>query len=144
MNIASSNKIDRCHVMNVWHVAMKGIKNMGIFIVLLWNVIISPFFFSFPLLLGPSLSSIPRNWRSCTARLQRRAPSRSRWWPLLPRALSFVPCLSTRKLSMSLRWWSGAPTMSWAVNSMRVRTIRICSTKLLKVKSETGRSMRNH
>jgi hypothetical protein len=30
------------------------------------------------------------------------------------------------------------------VNSMRVRTIRICSTKLLKVKSETGRSMRNH
>lgn len=109
------------------------VQSEHVILILIWKVMVSPVGSFLPATIGPSLSSIPLNWRNSTAKLQRHVPSRSRWWRHHHRALSSVPCLSTRRLNMSPRWWNGAPTMNWAVNSMRVR-IRIggCLAKLFE------------
>lgn len=66
--------------------------------------------------------SILRCWRSCTVRSLR--PAQFKWsLPRLPRTAAwYEPCPSTRRLSMWLKWWSAAPTMSLDVTSMRVNT----------------------
>lgn len=77
--------------------------------------------------------SIPPNWKSCTARLPRRVPSRSKWWPHRLRELSSGLCRSTRKLNTSLKWSNAAQTTSWAGSSTRVRRAVLCWQSLCRV-----------